>query len=218
MNFQAIIFDLDGVVVNSEELFQQKEGQFYGELIGNFDSEDQENILGTSIYDTWQYLTNKHGLKLDFRELRSRYIDYCLEHIYPEVKPLKGVAGLIQTIYKHQLPLAIASSSPHPLVNAALRQVGLENYFKVIISADDLDGIGKPDPGVYLLAAKKLGKNPENCLVFEDSKNGVIAGKRAKMTVWAIQTKINQKIDLTAADQIFNSFTELDFSQISGQN
>lgn len=121
---------------------------------------------------------------------------------------------LIKLLHSKNIPLAIASSSELKVISVVVDKLGIRNYIKVICSAEH-EQFGKPNPAVYLTTAKKLGIKPENCLVFEDSPNGVLAAKAANMKCIAIpsmQVKKDPRFDL--ADKILDSLTKFNLRDL----
>jgi len=210
MKYSAIIFDMDGVLIDSEELWDKCETAFFQNFIPNFTAQDQTNIIGGCLKNTYQYLKNNFTISLTEDEFIQKYIKFGLENIYQKTQPTIGVVDFLETIKQKNIPLALASSSYYAWINTALDRLNLRQYFDIIVSAEDLNGKGKPAPDIFLKTAELLKVSPSNCLVLEDSKNGVISGKSAGMTVYGIRNGVNDTQDLSQADKIFTSFKELE--------
>jgi len=208
-DFQAIIFDMDGVIINSEEIWAKKELSFFKQFADQWTSADQQAITGRSIHDIYSYISQKYSLSLSEAEFFQEY-DQIAQQVYgQETQLLPGVIDLLNQIKATQLPLALASSSPHSWIKLVIDRFNLKNFFKVIVSSDDIKGKGKPAPDIFLFTAKKLKIKPNKCLVIEDSINGVKAAKAAAMScIWLkLDRRINkQKVK---ADKIVSSHLEI---------
>jgi len=184
-DFQAIIFDMDGVIINSEDIWAKKELTFFKQFADQWTSVDQQAIAGRSIHDIYGYISKKYSLSLPETEFFKNY-DQAAQAIYgQETQLLPGVIDLLRQIKDSSLSIALASSSPHSWINIVLKRFNLRGFFKAVISSDDVQSKGKPAPDIYLFTAKKLNLKPNKCLVIEDSINGVMAAKAANMScIW----------------------------------
>lgn len=212
MKIKAIIFDMDGVLIDSEAIWKDKEPTYLKSVAPKFNEEDRRNIIGGSIQRTHQYIKDKYSTEVSLKEFEKGYINFGIENVYKYAQTLPNVVELLKKLKEKNYPIALASSSAYPWINMALDNLNLRKYFNFIISADDLKGKGKPAPDIYLQAAKGINQNPENCLVFEDSTHGVRSGKAAGMTVYAIRNGFNDDQDLSDADLIFNDFSEIEIN------
>jgi HAD superfamily hydrolase (TIGR01509 family) len=207
--FQAIIFDMDGVLIDSEVLWDRKETACFQTLVPEFSQKDQENILGGSWQTTYDYIKKIFHISFSKEEFREKYIQFGIENIYKKTNLTQGVRYFLETAKEKNIPTALASSSCYPWIDTVLDRLDVRKYFDVIVSADDLEGKGKPHPDIFLKTAQLLDKDPKKCLVLEDSTNGIIAGKCAGMTVYAFQNGVNDHQDLGRADRAFDSFRDL---------
>jgi len=209
MNYLAIIFDMDGVLIDSERIWAGCENTFLKSVASQFNEEDRKNLIGGSVKRFYVYLKNKYQISLTEKEFGQQYLQFGIDNIYTKIQPIKGVVDFLQMCQKKNIPLALASSSCYDWIDMAIDKLDLRKYFKFIVSAEDLDGKGKPAPDIFLKAASLLNVEPSQCLVFEDSHNGVLAGKSAGMDVYGIRNGVNDEQDFSQTDHIFNSFTEL---------
>jgi len=155
----------------------------------------------------------KIELKADFdsNKLSKEIVEEVISLIKKEGKSVKGLDKLLEKAKKNNLKIALASSSPSIIINVVLNKLNIADFFDVVQSAEKED-FGKPHPGVFITTAEKLNVSPENCLVIEDSLNGVIAGKAAKMKVVAIPEKEEkQLIKFSIADAVVDKLTEIRF-------
>lgn len=210
---QAIIFDFDGVIVDSEPLHFKATRKAFAELGVHLDLLTyQEECIGRPDADNYKRLSKKFQWPLDDGQMPSflqaksdhyRHLSLQESQIYP------GVTSLIKAAAR-QYPLAICSGSFKAEIQRLLSQIADEDltpYFKEIIGIEDVP-VGKPDPTGYRLAAERLGALPEFCLAIEDSPAGIIAAKAAGMKVLAvISTHPEEK--LTLADYCVKSLENL---------
>jgi HAD superfamily hydrolase (TIGR01509 family) len=131
------------------------------------------------------------------------------------LKPLPGVLDLLAVLKDGGVKVAVVSSSPLERVNASLKEVGLILEFELIVSGDCCDK-GKPDPQPFLLAAKRLGVTPGECVVVEDAEAGVLAGKAAGMKVVAVKSPNTHGQDLGAADLVVDSMVDINVKVLEG--
>lgn len=180
---KAVIFDMDGVIVDSEPGYYKALLRLLDEFDAYVDEEYNARYFGTTMEklftDTIEYLN------LDTT------VDYCNRRffeIYEEViqeegfTPINGVIELIRDLHREGIPLAVASSSPMDHIIRITENLGVSDYFQILMTGEDCEH-SKPEPEIFLTAAKKLGVEPEHCAVVEDSVNGVLAGSRAGMKV-----------------------------------
>src|SRR3989339_527480 len=189
--FKAVIFDMDGVLIDSELIWFQKYHQLLALLAPSLSISVHKNLLGRSIEGIYDYLYDNYGIS---------YIYNCTNLLFN--------ADQVLAELKKCIPLALASSSPWTWINQSLELHNLQKYFKVVVSGQDLKK-AKPNPDIYLKTAKELNCNPEDCLVIEDSVAGVEAGKNAKMQVLGLRNGFNHDQNLEKADKIINHLKEI---------
>jgi HAD superfamily hydrolase (TIGR01509 family) len=203
---------MDGVLIDSEKIWAECENTFLKSVTPDFSENDRHNIIGGSIQGIYLYLKNTYQIDISEKEFTEKYTKFGIENVYLKTNPTNGVIDFLNKVKKEKIPLALASSSYYAWIDTAIDRLDLRKYFQVIFSAEDLQGKGKPAPDLFLETAKQLGILPEKCLVFEDSKNGVLAAKSANMTVYGFRNGVNDEQDLSKADRIFDHFTSF-FSQ-----
>lgn len=188
-NFQAVIFDMDGVIVDSERLWAKKELTFLKQLAGKWTESDQKEITGRSLTDIYHILTNQYGVSLSKHEFFKEYNKIAQKLYRKEVELIAGIIDLLHQVKTYSVSIALVSSSPHSWINIVISRFKLNHFFDVIVSSDDIKGKGKPAPDIYLFASNKLRVKPGKCLVIEDSLNGVKAAKSAGMKcIWLKQS------------------------------
>ena len=205
----AVIFDMDGVIVDSEIQWKTLEGYFLQSLIPTWSSTDQDKIIGLGVHDLYTLLIGQYGLQKTKAQFLELYQEMANEIYGQKVSLIVGFSDLLTTLNKNNIPVALASSSPKSWINIMLRRFGLQSSFKVVVSADELEGEGKPSPAIYLLTAQRLGVSPTSCIAIEDSKNGVLSAKNAGMFCIGFRNGFNEEQDLSKADMIIHGFAEL---------
>ncbi len=186
MFFKAAIFDMDGLLIDSEPLWQQAEMEFLRPLGVQLTREMCTRTVGLRVREAIQYWQARHpweGPGLD--ELVECIVARVIELINQSGRALPGAGEAVRMCREAGLALALATSSRHDLAAVTLAKLGLDGAFAQVICADE-HAPGKPHPIVFLRAAEALGLDPQSCLVFEDSLNGVIAAKAARMYVAAV--------------------------------
>ncbi len=207
--FEAVLWDFDGVIVDSEKLWLQRAPGFYQKQVGQEICPDvQTRFVGGSLHNAWTILAEEYGLSSTFEQFETECIEFATVEMYPFCNLLPHVEDCFCALENAGIPQAIASSGHIEWVGPSAERLGIEKYFETVVTSGDVGGIGKPEPDVFLLAAKQLGADPSKCLVIEDSTNGCVAGKAAGAMVWGFRNGWNEKQDLSLADWEFDSFVE----------
>ena len=212
----AVIFDMDGVIVDSEVHWKTTEGFFLQSLIPAWNIHDQDKIIGLAVHDVYKMLVETYQLQKTKAQFLELYQEMANEIYGQKVSLIEGFTELLSTLNKHNIPVALASSSPKTWIDIVLQRFDLLKSFKVVVSADELKGNGKPSPAIYLLTAKRLGVSPDRCIAIEDSKNGVLSAKNAGMFCIGLRNGFNDEQDLSRADRIIQRFAEWDWSMLQG--
>lgn len=185
--FSAVIFDMDGLLVDSEPHWRAAEIQVFEQYLGVRVTEAQcAETMGIRIDHVvrlWLERHPKRGVGAD--ELVQVIVDAMCQRMREQGTALPGVHKLVTLLKRRGLPLGVASSSPRRLIDAVLQRLQLTQEFAVVHSAEE-EARGKPDPAVFLSAARLLQVSPRSCLVFEDSLAGIAAGRSAGMRVVAV--------------------------------
>jgi HAD superfamily hydrolase (TIGR01509 family) len=130
-----------------------------------------------------------------------------------QLEAITGIPELLLKLQKASIPTAVASSSPMEFIKVIINNLNLNNYFQFLLSGDEVEH-GKPAPDIYLTAAKRLDVLPSDCFVLEDSHNGATAAKRAGMTCIGFQNPNSGKQDLSIADVLVNTITQIDIDKL----
>ena len=208
MNFAAIIFDMDGVIVDSEprheraflEIFEQMGyGQSHGMHLPDY--------LGRSDSAVWVDFIAKHKPAQSFDELMTWKQSHFLKILKAEQPIFDGLPELVDKVAR-RFKLAVASGSRHPVIDEVLALKNLRRYFPVVVSTTDVPR-GKPAPDVFLRAAELLGVAPATCCVLEDSAAGVTAARAAGMNVIAITNSLPAE-KLAHATHVVKTYEEIE--------
>ena len=180
----AVVFDLDGVILQTEEVWDEVRGRYVVEQGGRYDAAAQRAMMGMSAPEWSRYLAEELGVPGTPEEI-SADIVRLMEARYREELPLiPGARDAVERLAA-RWPLALASSSNRPLIDAVLELAGLDVFFQATVSSEEV-ARGKPGPDVYLEAARRVGVPAERCAAVEDSHSGIRSAKAAGMHTIAI--------------------------------
>jgi beta-phosphoglucomutase len=210
---KAIIFDMDGVLVDSEPFHVEIEKRQFELNHLSISEEERQQYMGIASDVMWREIAKIHNLSLPVETLieqnRMESIHYFSE--LEEIQPMPGLIDLLDILTQKAYPLAVASSSFPEIIDLILERTDLRKYFQVVVSSQEA-GKSKPDPDVFLLAAMRLGINPEDCLVIEDSANGIKAARSAQMQCIAYQgpsANSNQQNDVEVVVKSFDQLAQI---------
>ncbi|QQR83430.1 HAD family phosphatase [Candidatus Peregrinibacteria bacterium] len=198
----AYIFDMDGVMIDSELHWIHDEKALLKKWIPSWNDDDHRGILGLSMQDIHRRLVERYGFTMN-QEGFLEAIEVIALKIYGEYADLlEGFYELLSTLKKRQYAIGLASSSRRHWIQMILDRFELHPFFDAVVSYEDIQAFaqGKPHPDIYLHAAKLLNVDPAECIVFEDAQNGVRAGKAAGMAVIGLRNGFNDHQDLSEAD------------------
>ena len=213
-----VIFDLDGVIVDSEIWWDEVRQAFARDHGRGWGSADQRAVMGANSAAWARTMRERLDLDLDEAVIQAAIVDGVVERYRREGPPtIPGAVEAVRRVAQDR-PVAIASSAHRDVIDAALRVTGLDAVFEVIVSSDEVEH-GKPAPDVYLAAADRLRVPPEACLVVEDSYNGVRAGRAAGMTVVLVPNASVPPAPGTAelADVVLERLSDLDPARITAR-
>ena len=198
--FQGFIFDMDGVLVDSEPVYMKQERHSYARHGVVLDEAELSRFVGTTQRHMWSAIKIEYGLAEDLDCLMAEHHRQLMEVLSSApLPPMPGVTELLGALKRAGIPCAVASSSPRALVELILRNAGLQLFFSEIVCGDDVTH-SKPDPEIFLTAAQRLGIPPSSCVVIEDSAHGVAAAKAACMFCAGLLNPNSGRQDLSAAD------------------
>jgi HAD superfamily hydrolase (TIGR01509 family) len=203
---EAIVFDLDGLMVDSEPLAKEAWRAFLARHGHTFDRETSKATLGLRLTECAQLIKERYDLPLSVEEIAAQRSEWFLAALEGNLQPMPGLLELLEAIDARGLRRAVATSSPKFYASAALREIGVAGGFEVII-AGDMVPRGKPAPDIYLAAAEALALSPAVCLALEDSPNGLHAAKSAGMRCIVVPNALSADLDLSAADHVLPSLS-----------
>jgi mannitol-1-/sugar-/sorbitol-6-/2-deoxyglucose-6-phosphatase len=188
-DYDAIIFDMDGVLIDSEPLWKIAMEFVFGQYGSTLTHQDFQKTVGLRIDEVIAFWNIQENWKLsDLKNVENQIIDKLISLIEFDPKPLPGVLDTLQFLKESGKKIGLATSSSQRLITTVLRALNIESYFNFAYSAE-FETYGKPHPGVYIKVAAHLAVPTQRCLVIEDSLNGVIAGLAAQMKVCCIPEK-----------------------------
>lgn len=210
MALKGIIFDFDGLIIDTEMPGCNAWAELFNQHGFSFTIEDWKKAIGTgpTAYDPAKHLSQLTNGQLNAQDIQERTLSRTRELIELQ-SMLPGVLDFIIASERLGVPMAVASSSNREWVEGYLSKLGIRKFFKVVCTSDDVTNV-KPDPELFLLAAKNLGVAPSEAVIFEDSPSGIRAAKAAGIFCIAIPNDITKSMDLSLASRIVDSFLDLD--------
>jgi HAD superfamily hydrolase (TIGR01509 family) len=197
----SVIFDMDGVIVDSERYWAEEVEGILDEA-GVGDEVGPEDVLGANVYDQYDWLAANYDPEISKAEYFELY-DERAETVYTEkCDLLDGFHDLLDELDERGVPTAVCTSSFPHWIEMAFDTFDLHGRFDEVVNAADLDVPGKPEPDIYEAAADELGVDIKDCVVVEDSGNGVESAARAGAHVIALDTTVNDDMDLSPADEL----------------
>ncbi len=198
----AVIFDLDGVIADSEPLHRQVEKSLLGELGINID----KDYTGIRFDDMIKKISSDTGIDLNVKSLAENKCNMMIKLSKSNLQPIEHSIDLINSL--SGLKLAVATGCARNFAEFVLKKFGIYKKFDVIVTSEDVKS-GKPDPETFLMASKKLGVDPEKCLAIEDANKGVRSAKSAGMKCIGFVSPHTTPQDLSEADHIVNDLMEV---------
>ena len=213
---EAVAFDLDGVLLASEEVWDAVRERYVRERGGRYDEEVQRAMMGMSAPEWSAYLHEEAGVPDEPEVINRDVVERMLEAYRRELPLLPGAEQAVRRAAA-AFPLALASSSNREVFEAVLELAGLANCFRATVSSEEVER-GKPAPDVYLEAARRLGVVPERCAAVEDSHAGIRSAKSAGMRVIAIPNASYppDEAALALADVVLESLDQLTPDRVEG--
>ena len=206
----AVVFDMDGVLIDSERVWDEIREELAQERGGSWHERVQRDMMGMSSLEWSRYMHDVIRLPEPPEEINEEVVRRLAERYRQELPLVEGAREAVERLAT-RWPLAVASSSNRPIIDLVLKLSGLAPFFRATVSSEEVPR-GKPAPDVYREAARQLGADPARCVAVEDSHNGILAARAAGMRVVAIPNARYPPGEdaLAAADLVFSSIAELE--------
>ena len=214
---KAVIFDMDGVIVDSEPLHFDAESIIFREMGITLPDSERHTFMGMSNRKMWSLLKERFGLPGDHDDIMFRAEETRLAFMtsLTDIPAVPGIHALLDDLENHRCPAALASSSSRKLISLFLSRIGMEGRFAAIVSGNEVHR-GKPDPDIFLHTAELLRVKPADCAVIEDSTNGTRAAKAAGMTCIGYRNPNSPGQDLALADSVVDDIRLLNHEFLAG--
>ena len=188
---EAVVFDMDGVLIDSEPLWQEEERQVFGSLGIELNPHMQEATYGLAPKEMIEHWYNfKPWNGKSHEEVKEELLERVIARVMNGIQPMAGVINILNFLKNKSLKIGLASSSPMNMIEAVIKSLGISDYFDVLCTAED-EGHAKPHPAVYISAIEKLKVHPVNAMAIEDSFLGVLSAKAARMKVLAVPDNLH---------------------------
>jgi len=211
--FAAVIFDMDGVLVDGEPLHFETVNELLGREGKSISLDQYKPYMGTKT--GWSDMIADFGLSQPREYYSPIYRDLVLARYRSRSQALPGALSVVTGLRMSGQRVGLASSSIRPWVEACLEKIGLANAFEVLVTGSEVVN-GKPDPEIYLMAADRMGVPASECLAFEDAPAGIESAKAAGMTVWAVRTEYTRGLQLPGPHREFETLADVDITDIVG--
>ena len=208
---KAFLFDLDGTLVDSMWMWKSIDIEFLGSYGHECPPELPRAIEGMSFSETALYFKERFGLPLTIDEIKGVWTRMSIDKYRHEVPPKRGAVEFLDYARRQGILCGIATSNGREMVDAVLDSLEMKPYFQTVTTACEVKA-GKPEPDIYLKVAGDLGVKPTECIVFEDVPAGILAGKRAGMTVCAVDDEFSRPMEeekRSLADYFITDYFEL---------
>jgi HAD superfamily hydrolase (TIGR01509 family) len=215
---EAVVFDLDGILIDSEHVWDEVRQQLADERGGRWNENASRDMMGMSSIEWSRYMRDVVGLTEEPEEISAEVVRRLEDRYRRELPLIPGAEQAVESLAA-RWPLALASSSNRELIDLVLESSGLGRYFEASVSSEEV-ARGKPAPDVFLEAARRLGVEPTHCAAVEDSENGILAAKAAGMRTIAIPNPHYPPHEdaLVAADVVLASIEELTPAAVEGSS
>jgi beta-phosphoglucomutase len=211
---KAFLFDMDGVIVDTEDIHREAEKKILARYGVAATDPELSGYAGTSDLYMYEDIGQKHGVKLPLLEVRQLKDQLFREIIASrDLKPIAGIPKLLAALKALPVRLAIASSSDDDFINYIVDRLQIRSYFDALISGRNLP-VSKPDPAIYLLAARTLGLPPSDCVVLEDADSGIQAAKTAGMFCIGYRNPITGCQSLSQADLVVDRIEDIEVQKL----
>lgn len=204
---KAIIWDMDGVIIDSETHYLRLEKEFLNRLGIHVDANILQDYMGTPFANYFPVMAKKYGSTKNNDEAQTEYVKFIEELYSKHVELTPGLKEVFEDLSK-DYKFALATSTVESLASTALERFNLVNFFRVRVHGDDIKK-GKPDPEIFLKALSDLGFEKDEAVIIEDSLNGMKAGKAAGIKVIGFKAAHNKDIDFSLADYVVEDLNDI---------
>lgn len=208
---KAVLFDMDGVLVDSEPMHKEAVKRVLSNLGYEFDEKYYEQFIGTTNPYMWKCIREKYKIVENVEYLNGLVADMKQVLINENgYRKIDGVYELVKNLHDNGLKLVVASSSPKDYIKQVIEGLGIAKFFDAVVSGEEVPN-PKPAPDIFLLAARSVGVSTDECIIFEDSTNGQRAGYNAKIPVIGYVNPGSGKQDLSLCDMLIEGYEEIDY-------
>ena len=210
---KAVIFDMDGVIVDSEPIHNEAEKKSLSKYELDITTEEMESYTGATAKFMYEDLIRKYNIDTTFEKIFDEKEEILYRLFEGNLFPIKGILELIKGIKEKKIKLGLASSSHRKFINFILEKLEFKDFFETVVGAEDIT-YSKPNPEIFLKSTMLLNVKPNECVVIEDAKLGVEAAKNAGMKCIGYRNLNSGNQDLSKADQIIDDFSKLKISEL----
>lgn len=210
-NIKAVIFDLDGTLVDSMGIWKQIDIEYLAKYNIALPDDLQSSIEGMSFTETANYFKERFQIPEEIHEIKATWNEMTYKKYKNEVPLKEGTREFLNLLKSRGIKMGIATSNSRELVEVVIKSLQIDSFFDAVHTSCEVEK-GKPSPDIYLLVSEKLGVAPTECLVFEDVPQGIMAGKNAGMKVCAVDDEYSRALEeekRKLADYFIESFQEL---------
>ncbi len=211
MNFDGVIFDFDGLLIDSEPLWTKADFELLGKRGFVPTEELLVRRLGTGNKRTIEIYKEEFGINESTEDLMEERVEAYLKLLDKNLSLMDGAKRLLEVLSNANKKLAIATSGPYARnINSLLKRLNIESFFSAITTGEEIEN-PKPHPDLFLLAAKRLGIDPLRCIVVEDAPSGIEAAKNAKMKAYGVNSNeyARNQLAKAGADEVYSSLTQI---------
>jgi HAD superfamily hydrolase (TIGR01509 family) len=213
---EAVIFDMDGVLIDSEPLHHESDLTMLSRFGIEVPEQYFDRFVGMTNPAMWREILDEFGIERELQEVLNAQLSLKLKLLKKStLGPIDGVHELLKELYLQDIPVAVASSSSGIFIKEALARIKVQRYVSLWVSGESVEK-GKPEPDVFLKAAELLGVSPDQCVVVEDSRNGILAAKRAGMKCVGFKNPNSGNQDVSQADAVVDSMKDVTVETLIG--
>jgi HAD superfamily hydrolase (TIGR01509 family) len=213
MKLKSVIFDFDGVIMDSERIHFQVDKVVFDQYGAQITEEEYFDFAGISEKKTYNHFINKYNMKVTFQQLLDLKIKGFISYLSSsrELPVVNGVVELIKNLHNSGILLSIGTSGTRQIADTTLRKLNIHQYFEILVTGSE-EPKTKPDPAIFLKILEATNSIPREAIVIEDTYTGIMAAKNAGLKVVGYRNLSSGNQDLSGADMIVNSMHELNLN------